>query len=146
MAGEGNRPASWSTATGRHRMVIRQAVTHLPQAEPEVVAGQIHGADDDRGAIRVEGRRTLVGFDGQMAAVLTDSYELGEPFVVELAAGDGKVQVFYNGGAAPAAEREVDASGCYFKAGCYTQSSPRKGDRPEVFGEVVIYELRIVHE
>ena len=41
---------------------------------------------------------------------------------------------------------EVDTTGCYFKAGCYTQSNESKGDKPESYGEVVIYKLVVEHK
>jgi len=36
--------------------------------------------------------------------------------------------------------------GCYFKAGCYTQSNTDKGDTPKSCGEVVMYGLEVTHE
>jgi poly(beta-D-mannuronate) lyase len=39
-----------------------------------------------------------------------------------------------------------DASGCYFKAGVYTQSNPEKGDEPTAYGEVIIYDLSVTHQ
>lgn len=35
--------------------------------------------------------------------------------------------------------------GCYFRAGCYTQSNTKKGDSPDSYGEVVIHELKVTH-
>ena len=40
----------------------------------------------------------------------------------------------------------VSTSGCYFKAGCYTQSNTSKGDASTAYGEVVIYSLSVKHE
>ncbi|MBL8993880.1 MAG: polysaccharide lyase family 7 protein, partial [Spirochaetia bacterium] len=36
--------------------------------------------------------------------------------------------------------------GCYFKAGCYTQSNPSKGDDPNDYGRVVIRSLKVFHQ
>lgn len=38
---------------------------------------------------------------------------------------------------------QVARKGCYFKAGCYAQSNPDKGDDPQAYAEVVIYRLRV---
>jgi hypothetical protein len=39
----------------------------------------------------------------------------------------------------------LTGSGWYFKVGCYTQSNETKGDKPEAYGEVVVYKLKVTH-
>jgi poly(beta-D-mannuronate) lyase len=143
MAGGGSQPASWSNAQGVHTMTIRQAITHVPDNKPHVVAGQIHDASDDVIMIRLEGSRLFVEGDGDDLGLLDANYTLGTVFTVQVIARDGHIQIHYNG------ELKVDyaqsGSGYYFKAGCYTQSNPSKGDAPGAYGEVVIYSLQVSH-
>lgn len=56
-----------------------------------------------------------------------------------------RIKVFYNGSKSPADDFPAKANGCYFKAGCYTQSNLSQGDQADAYGEVVIYELAIEH-
>ncbi len=62
---------------------------------------------------------------------------------LKIEAGEGRVKLWYNG------EQKLDwkvaKHGCYFKAGCYTQSNPSKGDAAESYGEVVIDSLAVDH-
>lgn len=46
MTGNGSHPASWSTTSGTSTMEIDEAITHLPEGTPHVVAGQIHDQDN----------------------------------------------------------------------------------------------------
>jgi WD40 repeat protein len=43
MTADGAEKASWSTTSGVHTLTITQAVTHLPDVVPHLVAGQVHG-------------------------------------------------------------------------------------------------------
>lgn len=139
----GGQEAAWSNASGVHVMVIKQAVTHLPAIKPEVVAGQIHDESDDVIMIRLKSRRLYVESGGKSIGVLEENYTLGKVFTVRLIAQNGQISVDYNG------IRRVNlskvGSGYYFKAGCYTQSNPSKGDDPNSYGEVVIYGLEASH-
>lgn len=146
MTDGGRRKAAWSTTNGRHRMFIRQAITHTPDRKPHVVAGQIHDGDEDVLVIRLEGRKLFVDHNGNDGPVLTDNYKLGDVFTVQMIAEAGRVRVYYNGAEEPVDDYPVRTNGCYFKAGCYTQSNPKKGDVSEAYGEVVVYELRVEHE
>lgn len=135
--------ASWSNTGGLHTMTIRQAITHLPDVKPHVVAGQIHDASDDVIMIRLERNHLFVEAGGDEIGVLDPAYVLGTPFTVQITARDGYIQVSYNG------ELKVhynqSGSGYYFKAGCYTQSNPSKGDAADAYGEVIIYSLQVSH-
>ena len=143
---DGKGKARWSTTRGRHRMFLRQAITHLPDRKRHVVAGQIHDDDEDVVMIRLEGRKLFVEIGGKDGPVLTRDYTLGTVFTVELIAESERIKVFYNGARSAAADVPAKRDDCFFKAGCYTQSNPSKGDAPEAYGEVVIYDLRVTHE
>ncbi|GAA5161434.1 polysaccharide lyase family 7 protein [Pseudonocardia eucalypti] len=142
MAGE--EKASWSNGDGTHTMTVRQAVTRLPPAKPEIVAAQIHDADDDVLLVRVEGNRLIVRYDdGDSEAVLDPAYRLGTVYELRMVAAGGRVEIFYNG--VRKAEVPKSGSGWYFKTGAYLQSNPDRGDAPDAVGEVVIYGLRVEH-
>jgi len=136
--------ASWSTTSGTHTMVITQAITHLPDVKPHVVAGQIHDAGDDVIVFRLEGTKLFVDENGNNGPVLTTNYQLGDVFTVKFVARNGGVECHYNGNYVYT--YSVSTSGCYFKAGCYTQSNTSKGDAPTAYGEVVIYGVSVTHQ
>ncbi len=143
MTSDGRREAAWSSRSGRHVMTLTQAITATPRAKPHVVAGQVHDDEDDVVMVRLEGRRLFVESDGDDVGVLDPAYRLGRRFVVSLEATSAGIRVTYNGSRTvhvPAVGR-----GWYFKAGCYVQSNPDRGDRPAAYGEVVIYRLAVRH-
>lgn len=132
----GPREAAWSSRVGTHTMTITQAITAVPHAKPQVVAGQIHDARDDVVMVRLEGHRLFVESDGREAGLLDAQYRLGTQFTVELAATPRGIRVTYNG--SRVVELPVVGRGWYFKAGCYPQANRGGG-----YGEVVIYALRV---
>ncbi len=146
MTADGRGLASWSTTQGTHTLVVEQTITSKPVVKAHVVAGQIHDAEDDVVMIRLEGERLFVERDGDEAGLLDANYVLGTPMTVKLVASGGQIQVFYNDLTTPRVVVPVDASGCYFKAGAYTQSNASKGDAPDAAGEVVITSLTLSHE
>ena len=136
--------AKWSTDDGiLHRMTIKQAITAVPPVKKHVVAGQIHDKDDDVIMIRLEDDKLFVERNEHADVMLDANYKLGIRFMIRIEAYDGHIKVWYNG------KQKMDwphpQSGCYFKAGCYTQSNTDKGDKPESYGEVVIYSLAVEH-
>lgn len=139
--GGGN--AAWSNNSGTHTMTIRQAITQTPQAKPHVVAGQIHDGSDDVIMVRLEGRHLFVEADGTTIGTLQDGYNLGTVFTVRIETSNGQIRVFYN----DVLKVKYDRAGSsfYFKAGVYTQSNPSRGDAPDAYGQVVIYDLRVTH-
>jgi hypothetical protein len=143
MTPDGRRKAAWSSTSGRHVMSITQAITATPRAKPHVVAGQIHDAEDDIVMIRLEGRRLFVESDGQDVGLLDPNYRLGTRFTVSIAATSAGIRIRYN--QASVVDVRKAGRGWYFKAGCYVQSNPERGDRPTAFGEVVIYALTLRH-
>ncbi|MCA9661336.1 MAG: polysaccharide lyase family 7 protein, partial [Myxococcales bacterium] len=145
MRAGGAEKAAWSTTEGAHTMTITQAITRLPEVKPHVVAGQIHDASDDVIMIRLEGSRLFVEGDGDELGDLDPDYALGTEFTVRIHAEGGMIDVYYDDLDAPAVSVAADASGCYFKAGVYTQSNPDKGDSPDAYGEVEVTALTVVH-
>ncbi|MGB1015367.1 MAG: polysaccharide lyase family 7 protein [Nannocystaceae bacterium] len=141
----GQEKASWSTSEGSHTMTITQAITHIPEVKPHVVAGQIHDDGDDIVMIRLEGARLFVEADGDELGDLDSDYTLGSEFTVRIHAEDGVVDIYYNNLDAPVVSYSIDAKGCYFKAGVYTQSNPDKGDSPDDYGEVEMFDLLVEH-
>lgn len=139
--GGGN--AAWSNTSGTHSMTIRQAITQTPQVKPHVVAGQIHDGSDDVIMVRLEGRHLFVEADGTTLGTLQDGYNLGTVFTVRIETSNGQIRVFYND--VLKVSYAHAGNGFFFKAGVYTQSNPSKGDSPEAYGQVVIYDLRVTH-
>ena len=136
--------ASWGTNDGKsHTMLINQAITSLPPVKSHVVSAQIHDAKDDLMMIRLEGEKLFIERNKVGDVILDKNYVLGTRFDLKILAKEKHVKVFYNGELKM--DWEVDATGCYFKAGCYTQSNESKGDKPESYGEVVIYKLAVEH-
>jgi hypothetical protein len=148
----GTREASWSTTSGTHVLVLREAVTHLPVAKPQVVTAQVHGASDDIMEVLADGTRRdsagnysiCVRLNGaRQSTCLDDHYRSGQFFTLRVVATGGHIFVSYNG--TQVLDLVASASGCYFKAGAYTQSNPSKGDRPNAYGEVLISSLKVQH-
>ena len=149
MQNNGNDKACWSIASGggTHTMQITQAVTHLPTQKRHVVVGQIHDADDDVIVFRLENKKLFIDHNGKDGPVLTSDYQLGTKFTVKFVAGGGAVRCYYNGMFVES--YPSTATGCYFKAGMYTQSKPtEKGGREdaedaEAYGEAEVYQLTV---
>lgn len=143
MAYGGMAEADWDTDNGKHVMTIDQMITSTPEVKPHVVVGQIHDADDDVVMIRLEGSRLFVEAEGVDLGALDTDYKLGTRFTVKITAENDVIEVDYNG--ETMVTYDVHKEGCYFKAGMYTQSNVDKGDKPEAYGEVVIYDLNVEH-
>ncbi len=138
----GGDEAAWSTDDPvPHVLEVRLAVTRTPEVRPHVVCAQIHDAKDDLLMIRLEGRRLIVERNDVGDVELDRAYETGRPFDLRIEAGGGRVGVWHEG--VRKLDWKVSRAGCYFKAGCYTQSNPSKGDKPDACGEVVIRRLAI---
>lgn len=140
----GNEKASWSNTTGTHTLAVRQAVTELPKAKPELVTAQIHDAESDVMEVRLEGKRLIAQYaDGKKEFVVDQDYTLGTPYDLRLVATDGRIDVVYND--KPAGSIAQSGSGWYFKTGNYLQSSTEKGDAAEAVGRVVLYQVSVTH-
>ncbi|OQP57577.1 polysaccharide lyase family 7 protein [Niastella populi] len=148
MTNNGRSGASWSSDAGTHIMEIEQAITHLPNVKPHIVAGQIHDAGDDVIVFRLEGKKLFIDHNGADGAVLTKNYELGAKFNVKFEVAAGQVKSYYND--VLVETYPVHFSGAYFKAGAYVQSNCQghkkvAGESCDAYGEVVIYKLRVTH-
>lgn len=140
---DGAAMSSWSTTQGTHTMVVEQCIAATPKVKDHVVAGQIHN-ENDVITIRLEGKHLFGQSDGINRGDMDMNYVLGTWFSMKIVAGDGRIKVYYND------VLKVDYpntnKGCYFKAGCYTQSNPSKGDAPEDYGRVMIRSLKVFHQ
>ena len=136
--------AAWDTDTPMaHTMIMKVAITKTPPVKSHVVCAQIHEADDDLMMIRLEGKKLFIERNSVGDVMLDREYRLGSPFELNNQASDGSVRVWYN--TELRMTWKVSRQGCYFKAGCYTQSSTAKGDAADSCGEVVIYRLKVDH-
>lgn len=145
MTGDGTAPAAWGTDDGGiHTLTATLAVTRTPPIKPHVVCAQIHDAEDDVLMIRLEGAKLFVERNRHGDALLDSDVRPGVPFDLKIQAGGGRIRVWHNGDLR--LDWETARRGCYFKAGCYTQSNPGKGDAPDAYGEVIIHRLRIDHQ
>lgn len=144
MADRGKTRAAWDTdGLTLHTMTMKAAITKTPPVKKHVVCAQIHDADDDLMMIRLEGTKLFVERNSVGDVMLDREYKLGTPVELTIQAGDGHVKVWHDGDLKM--DWKVSKKGCYFKAGCYTQSNPSKGDAAESYGEVVIYRLQVDH-
>jgi hypothetical protein len=140
----GSEKAAWSNTSGTHTLDVCEAITKVPEAKPEVVAAQIHDAEDDVMQIRLEGQRLVVQYDdGSSEAVVDPNYVLGTPYNVRIVAAGGKVEVLYNG--EKKAELPLTGSGWYWKVGAYVQSNTGTGEAADATGEVTVCSLNPVH-
>lgn len=140
----GTKMASWSDTVGTNTMEVRQAVTALPRAKPEVVTAQIHDSSDDVMEIRLEGTKLIAAYnDGKTAVTIDPQYVLGTVYDLKIVAADGRIKVFYNG--AKKADIARKGSGWYFKSGSYIQSNTSKGDKTNALATVVIYQIDVTH-
>jgi hypothetical protein len=149
MRSDGATSAAWSNVSGTHQMTITQAITHLPDAKPHVVAGQIHGGSSDVLQIRLEGAKLFARFEGTSSydQTLNSNYQLGTMFTVVIRADASGIAVYYDDGSVRTqVGRNVKATAAtwYFKAGCYTQSNDSVPNEPaEAYGEVLIDSITI---
>ncbi len=142
MNADGSTQAKWNTTGATVRtMTVRLAITKVPKEKQHVVCAQIHDAEDDLMMVRLEGTKLFVERNEVGDVALNRQYVLGTPFEISISAGQGHVTVSYDGEVK--LDWPVDRRGCYFKAGCYTQSNVKKGDRADDYAEVVISKLRI---
>ena len=144
MKPDGKSEASWGTADGKiHSLHAVLAITQTPAVKKHVICTQIHDAKDDIMTVRLEGSKLLLERDKAGDIKLDRNYKLGTRFKLKLQASGGRVKVWYNDSLGM--DWEISRTGCYFRAGCYTQSNTKKGDRPDSYGEVVIHKLQVTH-
>jgi len=153
MTNNGTQLASWSTTSGTHTLVVKEAVNHLPVVKPQVVSAQVHDASGDIIEILADGLRKnadgtfgiCVRYNGSEQSTCLDShYTMGTAYTLQIVASGGHIIIWYNG--VQKFDFTNSSSGDYFKAGCYTQSNTSKGDAPDAYGEVAIYDLQVRHQ
>ena len=136
------KPAAWSSDDDQpHFLKVELAITATPPKKQHVVCAQVHDAEDDVLMIRLEKRKLFVERNSTGDVTLDENYELGKRVQVTLRASRGSIAVEYNG--EQKLSWKTSRSGCYFKAGCYTQSNPARGDAAESAGEVMIYRIEV---
>ncbi|MEO1497058.1 MAG: polysaccharide lyase family 7 protein [Planctomycetota bacterium] len=145
MAPGGEDEIGWATDDGGvHTLEVDLAVTHLPTRKPHVVCVQVHDAEDDVLMLRVEGKKLLLERcqDGDLR--LVSDYELGTRLCLKIEASDGRLRAWHDD------EQVMDwpivKRGCYYKLGCYTQSSREIEADPGEYGEVRVYAAEVVHQ
>lgn len=143
MTDNGTKNASWDTMNGTHIMTVTQAITHTPDYKKHVVAGQIHDDSDDVITFRLENKKLFIDLNGTDGPTLDSSYTLGTAFTVKFVAGNNGIMCYYNG--KYVYTHQVSATGCFFKAGVYTQSNLSKGDKVGAYGQTIIYGLNVEH-
>jgi hypothetical protein len=132
-------------------LLLEEAITAVPKNKPEVVAGQIHGDDDDLITIRLDYPKLYVARSKKNLATLDENYALGKRFSVKFVAQDGKISVYYNNGAAPVYTLDKKVDMAYFKVGVYTQSNCETEASPNLctadnYGEVIVYQMLVTHQ
>src|SRR5690348_7094655 len=94
----GSKLAAWSNTRGTHTLTVRQAVTALPAAKPEVVTAQIHDSEDDVMEVRLESGKLIASYnDGRTDVTLDPKYTVGTPYDLTITASGGRIRVAYNG-------------------------------------------------
>ena len=138
--------AAWSSSSGTHTMIVREAFTRVPRGNPRIVGAQIHDAADDVTVFRLEGSNLYVtNGDDPHHKLVTSTYKLGTPFEAKFVVSDDQTRAFYNGHEVASIRKAYN--GAYFKAGAYTQAncSNTSDCSTDNYGEAVIYDLRVEH-
>lgn len=151
MTDGGTQEEFWSTSTGIHTLFMDEAITSVPKNKPDVVAGQIHGDDDDLIVIRLEYPKLMVSRGKNNLYTLDENYSLGKRFTIKFMAENGKIAVYYNNSANPVYTLDKKVKQAYFKAGVYTQSNCQTEEsvnlcKADNYGEVTIYQLQVTHQ
>ena len=151
MTNNGRKKASWSSGIGIHTMFLDQAITAVPKIKRDIVAGQIHDANKDIIAIRLDYPILHIRVDGKNLHTLDSSYILGKRFTIKFVVNDGQTKVYYNNSSNPVYTLNKKYSDAYFKTGAYTQSNCSKEGSPSFcndnnYGEVIVYQAMVTHQ
>ncbi|MGW8184625.1 MAG: polysaccharide lyase family 7 protein [Candidatus Moraniibacteriota bacterium] len=151
MTADGKDEFFWPSDKGTHTLFLEQAITATPKNKKDVVAGQIHGDDDDLIVIRLEDQKLLLSRGKSTLATLDENYTLGKIFTIKFVAQNGKIATYYNDSLPPVHTLEKKVKQAYFKVGVYTQSNCETEELSELcsannYGEVIIYQLKVSHE
>lgn len=132
------KKAAWGSDDGvLHTMKYNFACTHLPKKKNQVVIGQIHNDEDDVVEIRLTGSKLEAIHDSTIYGKLTDDYVLGTFINIEITAVDGFITVK---GLGNVIRFKAKNKGCYFKIGCYVQSTEENE-----YGEVLLSRVLVEH-
>jgi hypothetical protein len=151
MTADGKEELFWSSTKGIHTLLLEEAITAVPKNKPDVVAGQIHGDDDDIIVVRLEEKKLFLARSKEELVILDDAYTLGKRFTIKFVAKNGEIATYYNNNLAPAYTFIKKVNQAYFKVGVYTQSNCETEESPDLcldnnYGEVVIYNAQVTHE
>jgi len=107
------------------QLYLRKRVNRLTEVRPHVVTFQWHDGRNDVFVLRHEGRNVYVTAGNDTHAYrITDAYELGQIYELEVAiAKGGAVTLRWNGQLLPYRPKQLTAPG-YFREGAYLQSNP----------------------
>jgi hypothetical protein len=145
MKTDGTTEAIWSSNVGTHTMVIDEAINHLPNTKPQVVAGQIHDGND-RSTFRLDGKALYITRDNDTHYKLVNSnYVLGTRFQAKFVVNNGSIKAYYNG-VLQTTIPVIFTTG-YFKAGVYTQANCDNSSPCDTtnYGQTTIYGLSVSH-
>lgn len=150
MTANGTKRAEWNMKSGTHTMTIVQAITRRPKrsdGQNPVVAGQIHDDADDVTVARLQGPHLVATRDDKTSGpgtfILIPNYKLGTYFTLKMVANASGTTYYINGVKKGTISMVRNGSGCYFKAGAYTQANPSNGGSGA--GEVRIKSLTVTH-
>jgi hypothetical protein len=151
MTNNGTKETFWPSTNGTHTLFLDEAITAVPKNKPAVVAGQIHGDDDDLLVIRLEYPKLFLNRGSSNLYTLDENYVLGKRFAVKFVAQNGEIKVYYNGGLDPVYTLEKKVRQAYFKVGVYPQSNCEQEKISDLcsadnYGEVAVYQADISHQ
>jgi hypothetical protein len=141
--------ASWSSTDGvGHTCWLDVTPTRLPTGNAGVglVPQQIHDVDDDVAVWRIEasGLWLAIGDHRENWRLIDPGYRVGTRLRLALVAVAGEIRAYRDGQLAHRFPAKV--SGCYFKAGAYTQANAGAYPMSAAnYGAAVIHDLRVVH-
>lgn len=112
--------AGWDPNIEPHVFNGSLCFTALPHVKEHAVGFQIHDGKDDVLQGRLEGRKLFLGSPYADKIVLSDDYQLGTWFDIEIVPSKSGILVVYNGKnfALPG----ITGTGWYYKYGCYIQA------------------------
>ncbi len=136
-------PATWSSTSGLHVMEVTQRVTHLPVVKPQLICAQIHSDTTYLIMVELDQDHLYARYRNSLIGSLDRHYQQGTFFDLRITAASGHVDIYYNG--IHKVRQPMAEDNCYFKAGCYVQSSTKTGDKPSAYGQVEISRLAVSH-
>ena len=133
--------AAWDISKGTHVMTYTASCDHLPKNKPQLVMGQVHGANDDVFEIRFTGPKLEVIHNAKVYGTLLTSYVLGTFITIKATCEKGTVKIECG---KASVNFKANSKGCYFKVGCYVQSNGSHGDASD-YGQVSLKSVNVVH-